>query len=257
MSLPHLHGRTAVITGASRGIGAGLAAEFAARGMNLALCARGDCPVPREAEDRTLVARVDVQDEVDVKAFSAAVIERFNTVDLWINNAGILKPIAPLREIDLGEFRNHLSINLIGVFLGTRAFVHAHRERVAASGAAQDACLINISSGASWSGYAGWSAYCSGKAGLDRLTESVQLEEADTGLRAYAVAPGVVDTAMQDLIRSSTPEQFPMVDKFHEMKANEAFNTTSFVAEHLLSYAFDPSARPAEVCVRVPAESEA
>jgi len=257
MALPDLHGRTAVITGASRGIGAGLAAEFAARGMNLALCARGDCPIPAGAEDRTLTAKVDVQDEAAVEAFAAAAVERFGAVDLWINNAGVLEPIAPLREVSLEDFRTHLDINLIGVFLGTRAFVRAHRARAAAAGAAQDACLINISSGAAWGGYAGWSAYCAGKAGLDRLTESVQLEEADTGLRAYAVAPGVVDTAMQELIRSSSAEQFPMVDKFHEMKAAEAFNTTPFVAEHLLGYAFDPDARPAEVCVRVPAESEA
>lgn len=257
MAIPDLHGRTAVITGASRGIGAGLAAEFAARGMNLALCARGDCPVPVGAEDRTLTAQVDVQDEAAVEAFCAAACDRFGTIDLWINNAGVLEPIAPLRDLSLDAFRKHLDINLMGAFLGTRAFVRAHRARAAAADSAQDACLINISSGAAWSGYAGWAAYCAGKAGLDRLTESVQLEEADTGLRAYAVAPGVVDTAMQELIRSSTPEQFPMVDKFHEMKANEAFNTTPFVAGHLLGYAFDPDARPTAVCVRVPAESEA
>ena len=256
MALPDLQGRTAVITGASRGIGAGLAAEFAARGMNLALCARGDSPVPAGAEDRTITARVDVRDEAAVESFAQATVERFGSIDLWVNNAGVLEPIAPLRELELDAIRHHLEINLIGVFLGTRTFARLHRARVAAAGSPQDACLINISSGAAWSGYAGWSAYCAGKAGLDRLTESVQLEEAETGLRAYAVAPGIVDTAMQELIRSCNPEQFPMVDKFHEFKANEAFNTPPFVAAHLLGYAFDPDARPAEVCVRVPAESE-
>lgn len=257
MAIPDLHGRTAVITGASRGIGAGLAAEFAARGMNLALCARGDCPVPAGAEERTLTASVDVRDESAVQAFSDAAVARFGAIDLWINNAGVLEPIAPLRELETDAFRHHLDINLIGVFLGTRAFVRAHRARTQDASAPADACLINISSGAAWSGYAGWSAYCAGKAGLDRLTESVQLEEADTGLRAYAVAPGVVDTAMQELIRSCDEQQFPMVGKFHELKEAEAFNTVPFVAEHLLGYAFDPQARPDEVCVRVPAESEA
>lgn len=257
MGLSDLRSRTAVITGASRGIGAGLAAEFAARGMNLALCARGDCPIPAGAEDRCMSQAVDVRDEASVQAFADAAAARFGGIDLWINNAGVLDPIAPLRELELEQFRTHLDINLVGVFLGTRAFVRMHRARAAAEGAPTDACLINISSGAAWGGYAGWAAYCAGKAGLDRLTESVQLEEAETGLRAYAVAPGVVDTAMQEKIRGCSSEQFPMVDKFHEMKAAEAFNSISFVAQHILGYAFDADARPEAVCVRVPAESEA
>jgi len=254
MGLPDLTGRTAVITGASRGIGAGMAEVFAAHGMNLALCARGEIPVPTGAADRCLTASVDVRDEAAVQQFADDAVARFGAIDLWINNAGVLEPIAPLRDLELDAFRSHLDINVLGVFLGSRAFVRAHRAR--AQSAVVDACLINISSGAAWGGYAGWSAYCAGKAGVDRMTESVQLEEADTGLRAYAVAPGVVDTAMQELIRSCDAEQFPMVDKFHEMKANDAFNSPSFVAEQLLGYAFDSDARPDEVCVRVPAEND-
>lgn len=254
MALPDLHDRTAVITGASRGLGAGLAAEFARRGMRLALCARSDSPVPAGAEDRCLVERVDVTDEAAVEAFADAAVERFGAIDLWINNAGVLEPIAPLREVEVADFRRHIEINLTGVFLGTRAFVRRHRRR-AATGPV-DAVLVNISSGAAWNGYAGWSAYCAGKAGLDRMTEAVQLEEDEVGLRAYAVAPGVVDTAMQELIRSCPPERFPMVEKFHDLKRDEAFNTPPWVAEHLLAYAFDPARRPDEVCVRVPAEND-
>ena len=122
MALPDLQGRTAVITGASRGIGAGLAAEFAARGMNLALCARGDSPVPAGAKDHTITARVDVRDEAAVESFAQAAVERFGSIDLWVNNAGVLEPIAPLRELELDAIRHHLEINLIGVFLGTRTF---------------------------------------------------------------------------------------------------------------------------------------
>lgn len=212
--------------------------------------------MPAGAEDRTLTASVDVRDESSVEAFAAEALERFGMIDLWINNAGVLEPIAPLHELELDAFRTHLDINLCGVFLGSRAFVRLHRDRVFADNAPSEACLINISSGAAWSGYAGWAAYCAGKAGVDRLTEAVQLENEATGLRAYAVAPGVVDTSMQELIRSCSPEQFPMVGKFHEMKEAEAFNTIPFVAEHLLAYAFDASRRPEQVCVRVPAESE-
>jgi benzil reductase ((S)-benzoin forming) len=280
MTLPDLTGRTAVITGASRGIGAGLASAFHAQGMHLALCSRSEIDLatvrvhssaaqtadaaagedPADAADSAKTAgdifttQLDVRDEKAVESFADKAFERLGGVDLWINNAGVLDPVAPLRDLQLDDFQQHLETNLIGVFLGTRAFARRHRQRFEGFGQALEAVLINISSGAAWGGYAGWSAYCAGKAGVDRLTESLQLEESETGLRAYAVAPGVVDTAMQELIRSCPPERFPMVEKFHQMKQDQAFNSPEFVAKHILDYAFDPAARPEQVTVRIPAE---
>lgn len=246
MSLPDLAGRTAVVTGASRGLGAALARDFAARGLRLGLCSRS-APVLPDADD-VVAERLDVTDEAALAAFATRVAERFGTIDLWINNAGVLEPIAPLRDVATEDFRRHLDVNLVGVFLGTRAYVRHLRSRDAGG------VLLNISSGAAWHGYAGWSAYCAGKAGVDRLTECVQLEEEETGLRAHAVAPGVVDTDMQALIRRQPPERFPDVERFLEMKREDAFNTPAFVARQLLAIAFDPAARPDEVVVRLPNE---
>jgi len=243
-----LAGRTAVITGASRGLGAGLAEAFASRGVRLALCARTRPELP-SGEDG-ISAELDVRDEKAVDDFTRRVEERFGTIDLWINNAGVLEPVKPLREIDLEDFREHIDINLIGLFLCTRAYVR-HLHRRSAAGA-----LINISSGAAWSGYAGWSAYCAGKSAVDRLTECVQLEEQAYGLRAYAVAPGVIDTDMQSRIRECRPEDFPEVERFLELKRSDGFNTPEFVAEHLLAIAFDPARLPDEVVVRLPDEKQ-
>jgi len=241
MGLRNLAGRTAVITGASRGIGAALAAEFAAHGMQLGLCARGE---PALAEGDSVVAsRVDVSDEAAVEGFAAAVEQRFGTIDLWINNAGILDPIAPLRDVSAEDFRRHMDINVTGVFFGTRAYVRHLRER-SASGV-----LLNISSGAGRHPYRGWSAYCAGKAAVDRLTEVVALEEAASGLRAHAVAPGVVDTEMQTMIRGCSPDDFPDVENFIEMKQNESFNSGAYVARELLAIAFDPDRTPDEVSI--------
>jgi NAD(P)-dependent dehydrogenase (short-subunit alcohol dehydrogenase family) len=251
--MPDLSGRVAVITGASRGLGAGLAEEFAARGIRLALCARNAAAL--EPGDDVMVERVDVRDEKAIDGFARAVVDRFGAIDLWINNAGVLEPIKPLRDVGVEEFRDHIDINLVGVFLGSRAYVRHVRAR-AARGDAADGVLINISSGAAWKGYAGWSAYCAGKGGVDRLSESLQLEEEGTGLRVYAVAPGVIDTDMQTLIRASTPEDFPEVDRFVQRKRDGDFNTVAFVARHLLEIAFDEAARPEEVCFRVPDENE-
>jgi benzil reductase ((S)-benzoin forming) len=133
---------------------------------------------------------------------------------------------------------------------GTHAYVQILREREWEGGV-----LINISSGAAARAYAGWSAYCASKAAVERFTECVQLEEASTGLRAYAVQPGVIDTAMQEQIRASRAEDFPALDKFLAIKRQSAFNTPPFVARQLLAIAFDPAARSGQVVVRLPSEN--
>ena len=246
MALPDLEGRTAVITGASRGIGAAMASDWARRGLRLGLCARS-APVLEDGP-AVVSSRLDVTDEKALDAFVTHVERRFGAIDCWVNNAGVLEPIAPLREVEADDFRRHVDVNLTGVFLGTRAFVRHLRAR-GGSGV-----LLNVSSGAAQSAYAGWSAYCAAKAGVDRLTECVQLEEAESGLRAHAIAPGVVDTEMQALIRATPAERFPSLPRFLELARDDRFNTTAFVARQLLAIAFDPDATPDAVVVRLPWE---
>lgn len=246
MAVPPLEGRTAVITGASRGIGAALAAAWAAHGVRLGLCSRSAPALPDGPN--VVAARLDVTDEKALGDFVARVEERFGAIDCWVNNAGVLEPIAPLREVEADAFRRHIDVNLTGVFLGTRAFVRHRRDRGGGG------VLINVSSGAAQSAYAGWSSYCAAKAGVDRLTECVQLEEAERGLRAYAVAPGVVDTDMQAIIRATPAERFPSLPRFVALAREDRFNTPAFVAERLLAIAFDPAARPDTVVVRLPWE---
>jgi len=246
MSLPDLRGRCAVVTGASRGLGAGLALDFAARGMRLGLCARSPSVLP--GSEDVVCEQLDVADEAGMEAFTARVVERFGAIDLWINNAGVLEPIGPLRDVETDAFRAHIETNLVGVFLGTRAFVRHLRE------SGRPGVLVNVSSGAAWKAYRGWSAYCAGKAAVERLTECVAAEEEGTGLRAYSVAPGVVDTDMQALIRECPAERFPDVERFWELKREDRYNTPAFVARELLALAFDPDRRPEDVAVRLPDE---
>lgn len=238
--------RTAVVTGASRGLGAGLAEHFAKQGLRLGLCSRSR---PALAEGERVVAEcVDVTDEKALDRFTARVEERFGRIDLWVNNAGVLDPIGPLRDLEVEAFRHHLDVNVTGVFLGTRRYVRHLRRNGA------DGVLVNVSSGAATSPYAGWTAYCSAKAAVDRMTEVVQLEEEGSGLRAHAVAPGVIDTAMQERVREQSEDAFPAVERFRRMKQEESFNTPEFVAREILALAFDPARRPEEVVVRLPME---
>ncbi|HZM55504.1 MAG TPA: SDR family NAD(P)-dependent oxidoreductase [Acidimicrobiales bacterium] len=219
-------GRVAVVTGASRGLGAGLADTFALNGMLLGLCARTR-PDARDGET-ALSASVDVSDADAVDAFAREVVERFGRVDLWVNNAGVLAPIGRLADADPVVLRRHLDVNVLGVAHGTAAFVRHLRERPG------EGVLVNISSGAATTPYEGWAAYCASKAAVDMITEVVAREERSTGLRAYALAPGVVDTDMQTLIRATTEEAFPAVRRFRRLHQEGAFNSADWVARFIL-----------------------
>ena len=224
--------RVAVITGASRGIGAGLAHYFHERGVHLGLCARSACALADG--ERVLTERFDIRHEAAVDAFAERVAARFGHIDVWINNAGVLAPVGPLRTVAVDEFKHNLDVNVVGVFLASRAY--ARQVRASARGGV----LINISSGAATSPYAGWSAYCAGKAAVDLLSGCIQLEERDAGLRVHAVAPGIIDTDMQDIARTSSVEDFPLVADFRGYKERDAFNRPEYVAEKLFQLAFDP-----------------
>ena len=252
---PSVGGRVAFVSGASRGIGAGLAERFAERGLSLVLCARTK---PSLAEnDRVITRSVDVRDEAAVEALAVEAEARFGGIDLWVNNAGVLDPIDPVRDVAAEAFRRHLDINLTGVFLGSRTYVRQLRRRRATTEPAAQGVLINLSSGASSKAYAGWGPYCAAKAAVERLTEVIALEEADAGLRAYSVAPGVVDTDMQALIRETSGDRFPDVERFRALEREGAFNSTRFVADELLAIAFDPGRQPASVAVRLADERAA
>lgn len=246
-------GRVAFISGASRGIGAGIAARASELGMKLVLCSRSAPALPES--DSVMARALDVRDAAGLEGLVAEAEKRFGRIHLWINNAGVLDPISPLRDIEVEEFRSHLDINLTGVFIGTRCYVqHLRRFSADRMGEQDLGVLLNMSSGAAWNAYAGWSPYCASKAGVERLTEVVALEEAEIGLRAHSVAPGIVDTAMQSLIRSTPAERFPSVEKFHEAKQNESFNRVEYVADEFLAIAFEPARRPGSVALRLESE---
>ncbi|CAJ1936083.1 unnamed protein product [Cylindrotheca closterium] len=253
-----------VITGASRGLGAGMAEVYLKQGHKLGLCARSSKPSASfysesSFDDHLLYQSVDVCDEHAVGSFLDAVVEKFGPIDMWINNAGILDPIQPIRNMSYEDFDRNMQINLGGVFKGTKAYIN-HVRSQPQSTPLKDATLVNISSGAAQKGYAGWGAYSSGKGAVDRLTESAFLEETEdssssnTNFRAYAIAPGVIDTDMQVMIRSSSKEDFPMLDKFISIKEKDSFNSIPFVAKNILELALKEGPQTLPVVQRFPNE---
>ena len=171
-------GRVAVVTGASRGLGAGLAVHFAAAGMHLALCARHKPalavrtrPTAHDGHvvraETPVLAALDVTDRAALERFADEVVARFGRIDLWVNNAGLLGDIRPLAEADPLASSRTVEVNVNGTLHGSAVFA-AHVRRRAGPGV-----LVNISSGAATTPYEGWAAYCASKAAVDQLTRVV------------------------------------------------------------------------------------
>ena len=214
-----------MVTGASTGLGAGLVEAFLADGVAAAACAR------RTPHVGALRASVDVTDAGALDAFCRTVVQELGPVDLWVNNAGVLAPIEPVVDADPAQLAENVRINVVGTANGCRTYLR-HRRDEGGGGV-----LVNVSSGAATTAIAAWGAYCASKAAVDMLTQVIRAEASVPGLRTYAIAPGLVDTAMQEMIRATPEEVMPDVGRFREAKAAEAFNSPSWVARNLLAVA--------------------
>lgn len=197
-----LHQKTAIITGASRGIGAATAEYFAAQGAQVVLAARSGDAITQIANDITkkggrAIAQVcDVGSWSDVAALFDTARDAFGGVDIVVNNAGLIEPIARIDESDPESWGQVVDVNLKGVYYCIRA---ALPDMIAA----RTGTIINISSGAAYNALEGWSHYCATKAGVLSLTKSVHKEYGAMGLRSIGLSPGTVATEMQHQIKAS------------------------------------------------------
>lgn len=189
--------KVVAITGASAGIGAAAARVFAAAGAKVALLSRDSSRITAlAAEIGGLALPCDVADRSAVSAAFGHIMNVWGRLDVLVNNAGVIQPIAPLAEADPDEWSTAIDINLKGVFHGMQAAIPVMRAQGGGT-------VLTISSGAASNPYEGWSAYCAAKAGAAMLTRSLHLEEAGHGIRAIGLSPGTVRTGMQVAIKAS------------------------------------------------------
>jgi hypothetical protein len=234
--------RLYVITGASRGLGAALAEALMAPGHRLICMARSQAPLASlRKHARTRGCAVDAL-AIDIGDAAAAVAAleatmnkldpaRFRAVSL-INNAGVVEPIHTVERLLPTEIAASVAVNLTAPMALTAAFL-----RLTAAWPAERK-ILNISSGAAHKAYAGWSVYCATKAALDQFTRCLSLEQQRhaNGAKVVALAPGVIDTAMQASVRRATADEFAELPRFVALKESGQLPTPQAAAESLLRY---------------------
>ncbi|MDJ0614488.1 MAG: SDR family oxidoreductase [Rhizobiaceae bacterium] len=199
---PDLSNQTAIVTGASRGIGEATARYLAGLGAHVILAARSEDTIEKityeitKAGGKATALKVDTSSSEDVKAMINCATDKTGRLDLLINNAGIIDPISRITESDPDAWGRALDVNVKGVYYGLRyALPEMTKQR--------SGTIVNISSGAANSFLEGWSHYCASKAAVVRLTGIAHKEAEADGVRVFGLSPGTVATGMMQQIKAS------------------------------------------------------
>ena len=217
-----LKGKNIFITGSTRGIGFAMAHKFASLGANIVLNGRREIDEVLVSEFSDYGAQVipisgDVSDSTDAKRMVEEAIEKLGSVDILVNNAGITKDKLMLKLTE-EDFEQVLKVNLVGAFNMTQAVLKPMSK-------ARQGAVINVSSVVGLFGNVGQANYAASKAGLIGFTKSVAREVAARNVRVNAIAPGMIESDMTDVlsdkVKEATLAQIPM----------KRFGNTSEVAE--------------------------
>ena len=217
-----LKGKNVFITGSTRGIGLAMAHKFASLGANIVLNGRREIDEVLVSEFSDYGVQVipisgDVSDRTDAKRMVEEAIEQLGSVDILVNNAGITKDKLMLKLTE-EDFEQVLKVNLVGAFNMTQAVLKPMSK-------ARQGAVINVSSVVGLIGNVGQANYAASKAGLIGFTKSVAREVAARNVRVNAIAPGMIESDMTDIlsdkVKEATLAQIPM----------KRFGNTSEVAE--------------------------
>jgi NAD(P)-dependent dehydrogenase (short-subunit alcohol dehydrogenase family) len=190
-------GRTALVTGAGSGIGRAVALALADEGANVVVAGRTAGPLDATAAQigerggKALAVTGDVSRAADAEALVRAAVDRFGSLDVAVNNAGVLRPGRPVADIDEADWHETFAVNVTGVFLGLRAQIRQMRTQPGGG------AIVNVSSNLGVHALrSSAGAYAASKAAVTALTRAAALDHAGEGVRVNAVSPGPSATAM-------------------------------------------------------------
>jgi NAD(P)-dependent dehydrogenase (short-subunit alcohol dehydrogenase family) len=223
----------AVVTGHSRGLGAAIAAELLARDVRVLGISRGaNSDLAQRHGSALTELTLDLADAPALTRWlgghALADFLGASELALLINNAGLLHPLAPLSKQQHSDVTRAIAVNVGAALALSAAFV-------AATNDVADRRILHISSGAGRKAYPGWSVYCASKAALDHHARAVALDRTER-LRISAVAPGVIDTYMQDVIRASDVQDVPDQPRFTAMWREGKLQRPNDVAHALVDF---------------------
>ncbi len=231
-----LDGKTAIVTGGSRGIGRSICLALAKAGANVVTCyangASGANETVKLCEElgvKAMAMKADVANYEDVSAMVTKTKEDFGSIDILVNNAGITKDNLMLKMSE-ADFEQVIDTNLKGAFLFTKDVSKIMLKQ-------RSGRIINISSVVGVFGNAGQVNYAASKAGLIGMTKSVAKELASRGITSNAIAPGFIETDMTAALNESVTEEMLKSIPLKRMGTGEDIaNTVVFLASDMASY---------------------
>jgi benzil reductase ((S)-benzoin forming) len=224
------------ITGVSKGLGEAFALHFLNEGHPVIGIGRSHSIVHENFQ----FISCDLSDRGQVDSID------FGSIDeevLFINNAGIIGNIQRLSDQEVPDAFEVMMVNSIAPMIFCAKISKAcYADKILT--------IVNISSGAARRSIPSWASYCSSKAALDRFSETFYLEELEKGrpIRVYSVAPGVIDTSMQSVIRSSKAVDFSSISRFLELKKNHELRSTEEVVQKIIDLINSPRIDHEVIC---------
>ena len=223
-----LTNKVVVITGASRGIGQATALQLSEYGAKVVLAARNvdhlNATLERihESGGSAIACATDIANFEQVQALIQTAHQQYGRIDVLVNNAGMIEPIAKLADIEPQAWATVLQVNTIGVFNTLRATLPVMLEQGRGT-------VINLSSGAANKPLEGWSHYCASKAAAKMLTQSVHLEYASAGIIAVGLSSGTVATDMMRSIKKSGINPVSQIDWQNHIHVNDVAQAVAYL----------------------------
>ena len=224
-----------LVTGASKGIGRSIALSIARNGSPVIALARQSDELESvlrellELQPDSIIIACDLSVSSQISDATTAISSKFSHLSGIVHNAGTIHPIESMMDADIQNWSRSIQVNLIGVQDLTNQIDDS-------IGGDRHTRITSISSGAAKRSIHGWSAYCVSKAGLDMWSMCMAEEGEERNISSISIAPGIVDTGMQEDIRSANPESFPSLENFIGYYENGDLTNPDDVAEKLLPF---------------------